>query len=726
MDLLWSAALGGGLVLAAYEVSRYGLRQRRGLPRTLAAVVVAWAWLTIGVEVLGSFGRFERGAMLLWVAVGLAVAGWVRFRNPTHDGPAAPAVPWSWEEVAAGGLVLWASSMYAATSLLRAVKVVSDGPIYHLYFAARWWRAGRIAPVAAPFGENAATYFPAVGEVWFAWLMAAWGGDRLAKVGQAPFFLVAGLAAVALARRLGAGRPASIVASAWFLTSTPLFIFSFEPNVDTLFVAGYLLAAYFFLRHALGDDGLASLGLGAVAAGCALGTKAPAILFVPPLLLLGAASAAVRGSGGRGKASGLAIVGLLPLSVAGFWYARDAAWTGNPLYPLHVSAFGRVWLRGWYGPEVMRFSQYYLPVGDWRAFADTLLAVLDPRLAPFWVLAVAGGWAVGRRPEGAGKCDWYVGLASALAVANVALFWLAVPYRTQQRFMFQALGLAAVPLARLLDRSRTWLALGVGLLAVHLTTAQNWPIAAGVAPWDFSRLIPSDIAGPIPLPTAGGLAGVSVVVGTGLLSILVVFAWSRVGGPGGFVRCARATAATLGLAAAVGFQVYPWGADERQLFYPPFRDYYQGWMALDRASGTAGTRVAYAGTNIPYYLMGAGLRNDVRYINVTAERDWLIHDYHLQALATGTGPATWPHTRPGWDRRRPDYPSWLANLRAEGVRLLVVTRADPDNGPHNVADRLGFPIERQWADGHPDVFEPIYGPVEADPLLRLYRVRKER
>ena len=45
-------------------------------------------------------------------------------------------------------------------SLLLAVKVVSDGPIYHLYFAARWWKAGRLILVAAPFGENAATYFP--------------------------------------------------------------------------------------------------------------------------------------------------------------------------------------------------------------------------------------------------------------------------------------------------------------------------------------------------------------------------------------------------------------------------------------------------------------------------------------------------------------------------------------------------------------------------------------
>jgi hypothetical protein len=142
-------------------------------------------------------------------------------------------------------------------------------------------------------------------------------------------------------------------------------------------------------------------------------------------------------------------------------------------------------------------------------------------------------------------------------------------------------------------------------------------------------------------------------------------------------------------------------------------------MVLDRASGPAGARVAYAGTNIPYYLMGVGLRNEVRHVNVDAHRDWLLHDYHRDAVRNGRGPATWPYPRPGWDRFHPDYAAWRENLRAEGIQLLVVTSVDPFNGPHNVADREKFPVERVWADAHPEVFEPVY----ADPLFRLYRVR---
>ena len=150
-------------------------------------------------------------------------------------------------------LLLTAILVLGMKSLLLAVKVVSDGPIYHLYFAARWWKAGRLFLVASPFGENAATYFPANGDVWFTWLMATWGGDRLAKVGQVPFLVLASMAVFGCARRLGAGRSASLVATCWFASSTPLLLFSFEPNVDTIFVAGYLMAAYFFLAASRGD-----------------------------------------------------------------------------------------------------------------------------------------------------------------------------------------------------------------------------------------------------------------------------------------------------------------------------------------------------------------------------------------------------------------------------------------------------------------------------------------
>lgn len=163
------------------------------------------------------------------------------------------------------------------------------------------------------------------------------------------------------------------------------------------------------------------------------------------------------------------------------------------------------------------------------------------------------------------------------------------------------------------------------------------------------------------------------------------------------------------------------GADAVVFRFPYFPDYLPGWADLDSRLGRSSARIAYAGTNLPYYLMGPDFRNEVRYINVDAHPGWLLHDYHRAAAAFGQ-PETWRDTRPGWDRLRPDYDAWLANLEAGRIQLLVVTKANAAEGWHNVADREGFPIERSWADSHPDRFVRLY----SDPLFRLYAIRPAR
>ena len=732
MPLVWTLLLNLPLGLAAWLVARDGFRQPAGMPRGLAAVVLAWVWLTVGMEGLGAYGLLARGPLLGWVALGLAIGWGLRFRSATEPGArpspsATPPEPWERGATLAVGLVLWPALILGIRSLAGPVQVVSDGPIYHLYFAARWWKAERLFLIATPFGENAATYFPAAGDLWFTWLIAGWGGERLAKIGQLPFLLVAALAAFGMARRLGAGVSASVVAVAWFVSVTPLFLFTFDPNVDTIFVAGYLVSAFFFLRYALGDDGFPALVLGGLAAGGALATKPTGVVFVPVLLAAAGISALVRERPIGRKAVAALILAVSPLVMAGFWYGRNALLTGNPLYPLQVELFGRVVLAGWYGTDVMRLSPFYIPVRDLRAFGDLFLAVFDPRLAPVWLAALVGAWFWKRPARGPGP--WFAAF-SVLAIANVALFWLVVPYRTQQRFMIQAVGLTAVPLARLFDRA-SWLRyLGVALLAAHLLTFQGWPFGPSgqEPPWDLTAHRPMDAvrvpnaAPPLilfpPLATwrVRSLSRVGLTFGLGLVGLAA--AWTVGRGKGRF--SIRVAAAGLGVAGLVTALIVAAGGEARRVFFADFPEFYKGWRQLEQRSGRDGSRIAYAGTNLPFYLLGTHLRNDVRYVNVDAHRGWLLHDYHRAARARGQG--NWSYPRPGWDREHPDYDAWLANLRAEGIQMLVVTRADPNEGPHNIADADWFPIERQWAESHPETFEPLYGQFEGDHWIRLYRL----
>ena len=96
------------------------------------------------------------------------------------------------------------------------------------------------------------------------------------------------------------------------------------------------------------------------------------------------------------------------------------------------------------------------------------MAVVDPRLTPVWLAALAGAWALGKSERV--PTDRWVWVASGLAVLNVLLYWALIPYRTQYRFMYQGLGMAAIPLARTFDRGRAIRTLGVALLGLHMVT----------------------------------------------------------------------------------------------------------------------------------------------------------------------------------------------------------------------------------------------------------------
>jgi hypothetical protein len=150
------------------------------------------------------------------------------------------------------------------------------------------------------------------------------------------------------------------------------------------------------------------------------------------------------------------------------------------------------------------------------------------------------------------------------------------------------------------------------------------------------------------------------------------------------------------------------------------------WQIVERASPAAGARIAYAGGNLPYYLLGSDYRNDVVYVNINRRRDWLPHDYHkARALAGQPDKAAIPW--PEWNREEADYEAWLENLRTQQIDLLFVART-------NLHGRLAalrgdlppFPIERTWADTHPEEFEHL-GPQPATrgliPWACVYRLR---
>lgn len=721
--LLW----GGMLGLGGWWASGHGFRQPDGLSRAIGAAVLAWAWATLGALALGLSGYLARGPLLGWGAAGLALGGLVRALAPRPPArPASAGGPIDGAATLGAALALWAAAFMGIPMWLLPEKALTDAPIYHLYFAAQWWKSGRLSIIPAPFGDTAVSYLPAGGEVLFAALMAVAGGDILARTCSFLFLILAATSTFAIARRLGAGESASVLAASLFATTMPMQLYSFVANVDVMFVAGYLAAAYFFLEYARRDGGAGTLTLGALAAGGAWGTKAIGTVFVPPLLVGAAIAVLARGGPLRARLGHLMLLALSPWLMAGYWFVRNAGLMGNPFYPLQVSVLGRVWLPGLYDSSAMRHSPFYVPAGAIRVLADAAMNVVDPRMAPLWVAGLFAAWAPRRgHPEG----RWAV-VVSALAVANVALYWL-IPYRTQQRFLLPAIGLSTVTLGCLLDRARWLRWTAAGLMVLHLLTPSIWPFAplGRQSSWGLSGGLINAEQGPVPvIPTSSqwsavqGWRDVGLLLGlpaaSGLLALVAALAWAsahRLPSPGRWLRAVIATAATVAMPCAV-----VWGQikDVRPAF--PTAALARAWDRLDRLAGPRRARIAYAGTNLVYYLMGRWQRHDVAYINVDAHRGWRLHDYHREALAQGA--PNWPTPRPGWDRLHPDYRAWLASLIAERIDFLFVARPDPDDGRFNIADQAGYPIERVWADAHPEAFTLVYGPADRERNARIYRV----
>ena len=122
-----------------------------------------------------------------------------------------------------------------------------------------------------------------------------------------------------------------------------------------------------------------------------------------------------------------------------------------------------------------------------------------------------------------------------------------------------------------------------------------------------------------------------------------------------------------------------------------------------------GRRVAYTGNNLPFPLAGADLANDVRYVNVAGTPGDRLHDFPCGSCA---GPEPAPY------RDGARFETWVANLRAARAEVLFVAALYPGVRRTIAADADGFPVERAWADAHPEIFTPRF----ASPAARVYGV----
>ncbi len=622
-------------------------RLTRGLLWAIATVVVVEAAL----GAIGRLDRFTPVAALAILAGTLVVLTWRRSPPPPEArDPLSPAdVGLCAALIGAFALRLWAG-LHKTTHLYDTLS-------YHLHVPATWAHDGRLSIVPAVFGDPSPAYAPSNLELVFAFLMAPIGSDYLAGVGQLPFAVLAAAAIVASVRVAGGNRTAALAAALAFLLIPE--VWGQTPTAMTdLGLAACLLAALPFARrlYAAGRPLPGSLLPFATALGLALGTKYAGAPLALPLVVV-AAIALVRGRRHLDpRAGALAIV--LLLATGGFWYARNAAVTGNPLYPV---AFPGLRLPALYGGVEMRAWDYHVPVTDLAALGS-MLAGAGVGFASAAAVALARLW---RRIE-----TW-------LLVGSLAIFWFIIPYQ-ESRFLFTAFGVAAIVLAGATDLAPAivgWCGLAVAIAGSLLEIPTR------------ERLVLIPIGGVAAL-AAASLRGRTPRIGR----------WT-----------ARAVAATALLVVAfLAVLDSGWRHHRRPMYSAGDDDLAAAWAWF--AANVDYGNVGYTGNNLAYPLWGEHRwYYGVAYVNVAGAPTDRLHDFG------GPGDGT---AEPAPYRRGASADTWLANLRATRTGVVFVAALEPIVRRTIAADADGFPIERAWADARPDVFKLRY----ASPAARIYEV----
>jgi hypothetical protein len=299
-----------------------------GLACFLGVGVLGVATLLLGLAGHCSVLELRVLMTLLAVATWPLTAQWLRRFWPA-------ACPWRGEIpalIVGGGLF--------ALLLLHAAQppFAYDVLEYHLAVPRAWMRAGEIAPIAGNFFSHQ----PFTAELNFM-LSLALGHDALPSVPK--FFNIAGLAAAlslvlafAIAKGLGRGvrGPAALL-----VLATPLiFRISTDALVDIWVVLGVLAAIHTWHRWVQRRH-FGALFIAALCLGILVTLKHTALAFwvVPILGLFLWTILAHRLCPPEWIMSALALltVALLP-AIA--WWAKEWAWTGNPIFPLGYGLLG--------------------------------------------------------------------------------------------------------------------------------------------------------------------------------------------------------------------------------------------------------------------------------------------------------------------------------------------------------------------------------------------------
>jgi glycosyl transferase family 87 len=374
-----------------------------------------------------------------------AAATWLAWRirgEPPGVGPATDRVTAADWYLRLAGIL--AGAVWMWPHLVNATRLwIWDDYTYHMVYPALWLREHAIAAVTPVHAFTMQAWFPLSASVVAVWFMLPFHGSRgdaLAWVSLTGLLYAAMIVcgAATLLRRLGCRPGAWVLVLVLLATSQRIVIMASSFSDADLAQAAALFAAFTFTVPRKEDETSRDVKTDAWCAGLlsgiALGIKVSAI--IPGLVLLTmvafrpAAPARVR------SATWTVLAFMLSWALtAGYWYARNLFYTGNPFYPAAVL----IW-PGTTFPET-RLVEYSQQYGFAKAVLDALAVYMNwpPFHAAMAVIGLLGlaGWLVWRR-RSLSKPQAYFAVGALVIVASVVILLPATPFSAGNAMTFRS------------------------------------------------------------------------------------------------------------------------------------------------------------------------------------------------------------------------------------------------------------------------------------------------
>ncbi|MGH2926557.1 MAG: hypothetical protein ACRDK1_11380 [Solirubrobacterales bacterium] len=616
-----------GVVLAALA---FGARRVRtlllpgwsGAPALLAEVVLGVSGLICVSEALGTFGGFERGAVVAGMVVAGLAAGLIatRLRDGRPAGPApTPPAPPSWgvaKAVAIGACAALAAVwMIPTLSTLASGMDRTDSLWYHLPLAASFVQTGDLGRIYFFDPIFLASFYPANSEVAHAVGMLFFNRDLLSPLINLGWLAVAMLAAWCIGRPYGAG-PQALVGASIALGSQSLVEFQAGEALNDITGVAFTLCAVALLDngYATGKPGggrtIASgaLAIGGLAAGLAAGTK---LSFLAPVAALTVGVIVIAPRTTRLRAAAMWIGPTL--LTGGYWYVRNLIAVGNPIP--YVGSLGPISLPAPVRDFELRpgFSvfHYWHDSGVW---SDWFLPGLHQSFGTLWPatlvgMVVVGVWALWRGGEPVLRILGAFVLVTAAAYVVTPLTAAGeqgapVAFTWNVRYLAPAIAVA--------------LAILPCLPALRSSAARRETVLAGLA------IVLAFTIGSLVQWHQGHVKG--AVAAAALVVVIAAAAWfahSR-----GLIGPAARRGVTAAIAVLGAVVVLAAGyGEQRHYLARAYQDTAAGQDlagAIRWARDVRGARIAVAGirgvfTQYPFY--GAALENRVQWLGVRGPHD---------------------------------------------------------------------------------------------------------